>query len=908
MTSPDTPPDQAMPQERPADARLQDLADLSLDWFWEQDAQYRFTSVTMGIADQGKLRLPAVLGRTRWEIPVLGVNESQWAAHRAALERREIFRDLTYGWTDADDEVRWLSVDGKPVFDEAGNFRGYRGIGRDVTARFRAEQALRDSERRLRALLELSSDWYWVQDEHYRLTVREGAILDRNGTPGGADLGKTHWEIGYLNMGEADWDAHRALLARREEFRNLLLLRRNSAGRLLWTRLSGRPLHDGAGRFIGYHGVGHDATGEIEAEHARRESEERFRDWAELASDWFWEQDAGFRFTAISSDRTRRGMAMSPDMVLGRTRWELPVERVTPAQWSAHRDALARHEPFRGFLYRARNPDGSARWISCDGKPVFAADGTFTGYRGTARDVTARIEQEELLRDSEAQLRLVTDNVPAAIAYLDRDLVLRFTSLGYSRILAHRPQLVTGARLAEALGPEVFETIRPYYERVMQGEALTYRRGEGLPDGTRRVVTVSLVPHRGADGSVLGCFAVTIDSGALDNAEARIRILESRFASALENTTDLMAMYRIDAQRILIEQFNPALRRFYESRFPMVRIDDWIGCDIDDFLRVVAGLDAPSREARLAPFRKALRDTVPMRYRTAVESPDGLQQRDSLLVPLVGADGAVTHLFYRGADITDLVEKERELNRLNADLERKVAERTAELSVAVHELESFAYSVSHDLRTPLRGIDGFAQLLEETLGDTLTATSAGYLQRIRRGITRMGALIDDMLRLARVTRGPLMRETVDLSSMAGEIAADLQRQAISRKVAWRLQAGVTVTADAGLMRLMLENLLGNAWKYSRDAAGPVIEFSAVARAGGVELQIRDNGAGFDMAYADKLFKAFQRLHGEKEFEGTGIGLATVARVVERHGGTVRAHGETGKGASIYVHLPDKGAQ
>ncbi len=230
-------------------------------------------------------------------------------------------------------------------------------------------------------------------------------------------------------------------------------------------------------------------------------------------------------------------------------------------------------------------------------------------------------------------------------------------------------------------------------------------------------------------------------------------------------------------------------------------------------------------------------------------------------------------------------------------------ESVERLQTVNRELESFTYSASHDLRTPLRGIDGFSRLLVEESGATLGPSGISHLQRIRHGIQRMGELIDDLLRLSRVTRGPLVRSAVDLSALAAEVGAELARLAPARNVEWRIQPGIVVSADPGLMRLLLDNLLGNAFKYSRHVVHAVIEFEAAPVPGGIELWVRDNGAGFDMAYADKLFQPFQRLHGPKEFEGTGVGLATAHRIVSRHGGTIEAHGETGKGARFRIVLP-----
>jgi len=775
------------PMARPASSQpirdltenqLRELAELASDWIWEQDADLRFVALSSEYHGRTGERTDGGLGMLRWELPLLGVSEEQWREHRALLSRRAPFRDFEFARADAGGELRWYTVSGRPIFDSGGNFTGYRGVGRDITSQKQVEASLRESERRQRALLELSSDWYWVQDENYRFTVREGHVLERNAFPVRADLGKTLWEIGYLNMGEADWEAHRALLERREEFRNLLLQRRNREGVVRWARLSGRPLFDAGGRFIGYHGIGHGVTKEVEA--------------------------------------------------------------------------------------------GAA------------------------------------LRDSESQLRLLTDSVPVAISYIDRDGVLRFTNKAFNQMFGHHPGARVGMRIQGGMDATIYREVRPYFVRVFTGEHVSYSRRDSGPVGESRSIHVNLVPHHGEDGTVIGCYTVSMDVTGIEKAEAKIRVLEGSFGSAFEATTDMMALYRFEGGRLIIEQFNAALRGFYEDRFPSLSIADWVGRSIEEFLHTAIGLDETRADRRLAPFRKAAETGQVMRYRSEVESPSGLQQRDALLVPISDASGRVTHVFYRGADITELAQKEAELVRLNADLERKVAARTAELSAANRELEAFAYSVSHDLRAPLRGIDGFSNLLAESHAVALGPAGMANVQRIRKGIVRMGALIDDMLRLSRVTRSQLRRDRVDLSALATEIAGDLQRQAIGRRVDWRIAPGIEVWADAGLIRLLLENLLGNAWKYTRDATAPSIEFGAAPILGGCEFHVRDNGAGFDMAYADKLFKAFQRLHGQQEFEGTGIGLATVSRIVERHGGRVRAHGQPGHGATIHVFLPGEG--
>jgi signal transduction histidine kinase len=245
-------------------------------------------------------------------------------------------------------------------------------------------------------------------------------------------------------------------------------------------------------------------------------------------------------------------------------------------------------------------------------------------------------------------------------------------------------------------------------------------------------------------------------------------------------------------------------------------------------------------------------------------------------------------------------------NRMAAnlrDLNEALGARQADLERANRELEAFSYSVSHDLRAPLRTIDGFSLILMEDYGASLPDPAQVHLRRVRAAAQRMGQLIDDLLRLSRISRTELHQETVDISALARVVADNLAAAQPERKVDMQITPGLTALGDPALVRIVLENLMGNAWKFSSRVELPRVEVGAVPRGGLTAIFIRDNGAGFDAAYADKLFSPFQRLHKVEEFAGTGIGLATVQRIVHRHGGQVWAEGAVGKGATFYFALP-----
>lgn len=243
-----------------------------------------------------------------------------------------------------------------------------------------------------------------------------------------------------------------------------------------------------------------------------------------------------------------------------------------------------------------------------------------------------------------------------------------------------------------------------------------------------------------------------------------------------------------------------------------------------------------------------------------------------------------------------------ELQVVNAELEERVAQRTRELEVSNQELQAFSYSVSHDLRAPLRTIDGFSLALEEDFADVLNDEGRDYIQRVRNGVQRMGTLIDALLQLSRVTRSEVQREQVNLSQLAVLIFDELRANDPKRSVKFTAEENVMAEADPRLMRVAFENLLGNALKFTSKTEAAEIRFGATSRGEQTVYSIRDNGAGFDMQYVDRLFTAFQRLHGDRDFKGSGIGLATVSRIVRRHSGEIWAEGETGKGASFFFTL------
>jgi len=409
-----------------------------------------------------------------------------------------------------------------------------------------------------------------------------------------------------------------------------------------------------------------------------------------------------------------------------------------------------------------------------------------------------------------------------------------------------------------------------------------------LPDGRwQEVIPILVTPILTLYpfGFVLVSFLFIDDENRL-TSRRKLEESEARYRLLFQNHHSIMLV--IDPRTGELVDANPAAASYYGwSREELLTMKVW---DVDTAEK--ASILAAMQEAL---GRKESIFHVQHRLRSGeirdVEVHSGLIE-----------DFGKQKLFSVIHDITDRIRAENEVRELNQTLEQRVASRTRELEEANKDLESFAYSVSHDLRAPLRAIEGFSSLLSEESTGQLGVNSLHYVDRINKNVKKMCLLIDDLLRLSGISRQAMKKSTVDLSSLAGEIIEDLKSQQPDRKVDVFIQDRLSASCDRALIQQVLFNLLSNAWKFTASTVEPSIRFE-VTEAGQERIfSIADNGVGFDMTYADKLFGPFQRLHTEKEYAGSGIGLSIVRRILARHGGRIWAHAEPGKGATFYFTL------
>jgi PAS domain S-box-containing protein len=385
-----------------------------------------------------------------------------------------------------------------------------------------------------------------------------------------------------------------------------------------------------------------------------------------------------------------------------------------------------------------------------------------------------------------------------------------------------------------------------------------------------------------------GTFGVSGRPGFPDGSYAELRESEERYRAVVEQATEGILLVDVDTKCVL--EANPAYRNL-------------LGYGPEE-IRSLTLYD-------LVPYSREAMDCYVGRVLERGSYISGERRHRRKDGSLVDVEVRANTISYGGReamcivvrDVTERKKAEEEIRRLNEELEDRVRSRTAELQAANEELEAFSYSVSHDLRAPLRSMTGFSQLLIEDYGDELDEAGQDYLRRIQDASRRMGDLIDDLLDLSRLTRRQMRRERVDLSALARRVADDLRRAEPRRQASFAIVDGLTLTGDEGLLEVALENLLGNAFKFTSKEPEARIEFGALEQGDRTVYYVRDNGVGFEEAYAEKIFFPFQRLmHGEEHFEGSGVGLATVARIVRRHGGNLWAEGQVGRGATVYFTL------
>jgi PAS domain S-box-containing protein len=764
--------------------------------------------------------------------------------------------------------------------------RRFSAIIREVTERKKAEESLLRAKVEWERTFDSVPDLVAILDDQHRILRANKAMADRLGLPPDQCIGKRCYEAVHGLACPPDSCPHVRTLADGQEHMAEVHEERLSSDFLVSTS----PLSDPQGRMLGSVHVARDITALKRAEHALRGSREDLNRAQAVAHTGSWRLDVR-RNELLWSDENHRMFGVPKGTPLT---YEAFLAIVHPEdreyvdrKWKA--GLAGEHYDIEHRIIA----DGRVKWVRETAVLEFDDKGGLLGGFGTTQDITERRRAEEAMK--EALIARQAEEAQRLISAYNRSLIeasldplVTIDADGKITDVNAATEKVTGCTRQELIGTDFSdyftepEKARAGYQQVFRdGSVQDYALEIRHRAGKLTPVVYNASVYRDMVGNVVGVFAAARDITERKRAEEAMKVERQRLYDVLETLPAYVVLLTPDyhvpfANRFFVERFGESHgRRCFEYLFGRRE-----PCEICETYTV-------------------MKTKAPHHWEWT--GPDG-RDYDIFDFPFTDTDGSPL-IMEMGIDITERKRLEVELRRLNEELEQRVAARTADLVASNKELEAFAYSVSHDLRAPLRAIDGFSQAVLEDYGDKLDLEARSHLQRVRAASQRMAELIDGMLSLSRITRSQMRRTAVDLSALAQAAALDLQKTAPARRVEFVIAPRLVVKADADLLRVVLENLLGNAWKFTSKRLQARIEVGAMQRDGETVYFVRDDGAGFDMAYARNLFGAFQRLHTAVEFEGTGIGLATVQRIIHRHGGQVWAEGEVDKGAAFYFTLP-----
>jgi len=630
-----------------------------------------------------------------------------------------------------------------------------------------------------------------------------------------------------------------------------------------------------------------DITKRKKAEQALRESEERLR-LAHRAANigaFEWNVQTGVNVwtpqleTMYGLDRGEFGKTQPA--------WEQlihPEDRA--AALGLVDQAFETGDPIEGE-WRAVWRDGSVHWIAARFQAFKDAAGKPLRLSGVNMDITQRKQAEELLRQSEEQFRTLADSIPNLAWWANADGYITWYNRRWYEYTGTTPEQMEGWGWQSVHDPKVLpKVLERWKASIATGLPFDMEFPLRGADGVFRSFLTRVQPVKDSAGLVLRWFGTNTDISALKLAEEALRQSEERFRSYFELGLIGMAITSpakgtIEVNEKICEILGYERSELLQLTWTELTHGDDLAADVALFNRVLAGeIDGYTIDKRF------IRKNGEIVYAT-------------ISVKCVRtADGSVDFFVALLQDITERKRAEEALKAVHAELER----RAYELDAVNRELEAFAYTVSHDLKAPLRSIEGFTRAIVEDYSDKLDDPGKDYLRRVTAASQRMTQLIDAMLNMARLTRGELHEKTVDIGALAHVIAHDLQKQEPDRQVAFVIADKVTVSGDRTMLQVMLENLMHNAWKFTSNHKSARIEFGKTEMQGKMVYFVRDDGVGFDMQFADKLFRPFMRLHTETEFPGIGIGLAIVKRIITRHGGRIWAESAPENGATLYFTI------
>ena len=844
-----------------------------------------------------------------------------------SMEKRYLHRD---------GGIVWIHLTASLVRDEAGAPQHFVSVVEDITERKRMAAALRASEERLRLITDLVPHGIFAKDAAGRYIFANRALAESYGFPIAEILGKTDFD---LVSEKAQAEAYRAddLAVIQSGVPKFIPEEPNTnlAGHTRFLQTTKIPFTEAETGERAVMGVWVDITARKEAEEAFKRSEASFRTMADSMAQLAWIARAnGFIFWY--NRRWYEYTGTTPEQMEGWGWQSVHDPAVLPSVMEKWTAAIASGEPF-AMESPLRGADGQFRTFLTRGQPFKDAEGRVTQWFGTNTDVDELKQVEESLRESEQKLQRILDTMFVFVGLMNLD--------GTIVEVNQAPLDAAGLKREDVLGKTVPESYWFSYSPAVQtqvGHALARAaQGEVVRDdylirvagGGHITIDTTFAPLRDASGRVSQIVGSAVDITERKLAEAAVRESEGhfRFLDDLGEATRTLA----DPAQIMAVMARMLGEHLRASRCAYADVEQdgeqfTILHDYTDGCTSTVGNYQLSLFGTRAVATLNSGQTLIIRdVGTELLPADGADMFEAIGIhaiitcPLVKngrlrammAVHQTTPRDWQPGEILivqDVVERcwatierrtaEEKIHQLNATLEQRVTERTAQLEAANKELEAFSYSVSHDLRAPLRAVDGFSQAVLEDYGAQLPEDGRRHLQTIREGAQKMGMLIDDLLTFSRLGRAPLKKQAVNTTQLVRSVLEDLDAHREARRLEVRVGELPESFCDPALLRQVWFNLLSNAFKYTQKRDLAVVEVGCEPKPDGNVYSVRDNGTGFDMRYAGKLFGVFQRLHRAEEYEGTGVGLAIVQRVIHRHGGSIWANAAVDRGATFYFTL------
>jgi PAS domain S-box-containing protein len=736
----------------------------------------------------------------------------------------------------------------------------------------------------------MSSDWYWETDAMHRFTLMSAGQQITAGEPFDTTkvIGHTRWAFGSRVMDEATARLHQDTMNRQLPFRNLEYRRLGARGDVTIRSISGNPLFDAGGRFVGYRGVGRNVTAERLASVALAESELHYRTLVEASPDAVRVICDGRIVMANPASLKLLGVK-TLDQIVGRDVIETMHPDCRDQARERMRIVIEERRAVPHAEQRVLRPDGSEVWIDVASMPY-----TYQGKPAVlsiARDLSEPRAAEAAHREISRQLGAIIDSAMDAIVTVDANLRVVVFNQAAERMFRVSAAQAIGTSI-DALIPARFRAAHAHWMRAfaMSGSSsramgnlqhVAAQRADGEEFRAEASISHSEVAGRRAYTVIMRDVTATIA------AQKQLAEAETRYRSLVENSPGGVAILHDD----IIEYANPGLALMLGHSGAA----DLMGTSI------LASI-APAFHERV----RANLTTLGARSGVTLAGHLHMRHRDGSTIDI---DASAASFETGGrilvqSEIRDVTREQRalrEVKALNRTLEASVARRTAELTRANRELEAFSYSVAHDLRAPLRSMSGFAQLLEFDVESGVLDELPKHVSRITASADRMGQLIDGLLTVARASHEEFSNQCIDMNALLETVLAE---HGARERAAIVVDSLPVVWADTAAMHQVWDNLISNALKYSGRRAAAKIAIKYETGESEVIFSVSDNGAGFDAAHAERLFGVFQRLHAASEFEGTGVGLAIVRQVVERHGGRVWAEGAPDQGATFHFSLPN----